>query len=121
MAYKLPTLANSNRLIKFTVQGIRIRLDRIYLEALQNSQDTQDQDDSSDAETQALQEELESLYSEILPVAQMSVEQQYLQPALRMISSSQNQGQDRSAKALDYVPLSAALLYPVLPLTTSSP
>lgn len=93
------------RLIKFTVQGIRIRLDRIYLEALQSPppREISNSDDLSDAEIRALQEELESLYSEILPVAQMSVEQQYLQPALRMISSNQDQGRDRSLRALEYM------------------
>lgn len=95
--------ANSSRLIKFTVQGVRFRLDRIYLEALQGSEDTSIENDSYDEETQAMQEELESLYSEILPVAQMSVEQRYLIPARRMISSNQNQGQHRSATALEYV------------------
>lgn len=50
-----------------------------------------------------MKEELESLYSEILPVAQMSAEQQYLKPALREIAARDGQGQERSAKAIKYV------------------
>ena len=49
----------SARLIKHTVEGIRTRLDRIYLEALQASTPTGDEDSQ---ESQDLQDELESLY-----------------------------------------------------------
>jgi hypothetical protein len=82
------------------VEGIRTKLDRTYLEALnapvQNI-------DSTSQDVPELQEELESLYAEILPVAQMSAEQQYLQPALRTISAKNGQGQDRTVKAVKYV------------------
>jgi len=59
--------------------------------------------ESNSKEVTELQEELESLYSEILPVAQMSTEQQYLEPALREISSRSGLVQDRTAKAVRYV------------------
>ncbi|KAF4636224.1 hypothetical protein G7Y89_g1879 [Cudoniella acicularis] len=89
------------KLIKHTVEGIRTRLDRIYLESLDaSSEDTLGQGDSQ--ESQDLQEELESLYSEILPVAQMSAEQQFLQPALRTIAATKGQGQERAVKAVKY-------------------
>jgi hypothetical protein len=90
------------RLIKHTVEGIRTRLDRIYLENL-NLSTVQNGHDSDDQEVNDLQEELESLYSEILPVAQMSAEQQYLEPALRTIAATNGQGQERSVKAVKYV------------------
>lgn len=89
-----------NRLIKHTVEGIRTKLDRIYLDALQNASSG---DEPNSQETTDLQEELESLYSEILPVAQMSAEQQFLQPALRAIAATDGQGQERAAKAVQYV------------------
>jgi gamma-glutamyl:cysteine ligase YbdK (ATP-grasp superfamily) len=90
------------RLIKHTVEAIRTKLDRIYLEALHSSKDTTNgQEDSQ--EVHDLQEELESLYSEILPVAQMSTEQQFLEPALREITARDGQGQERSVKAVKYV------------------
>jgi len=89
-----------SRLIKHTVEGIRTRLDRIYLDALQNALSN---DEPASQETIDLQEELESLYSEILPVAQMSAEQQFLQPALRAITATDGQGQERAVKAVQYV------------------
>lgn len=88
------------RLIKHTVEGIRTRLDRIYLDALNNSTNGHDADGQ---EVGDLQEELESLYSEILPVAQMSAEQQFLDPALREVAARDGQGQERSVKAVKYV------------------
>lgn len=50
-----------------------------------------------------MEEEVESLYSEILPVAQMSVEQQHLEPALRSNSSRDGKNLHRSAVAVQYV------------------
>lgn len=90
------------RLIKHTVEGIRTRLDRIYLNALNNAANCPDTDGQESVD---LQEELESLYSEILPVAQMSAEQQFLEPALREIATRDGQGQERSVKAVKYVGL----------------
>jgi hypothetical protein len=100
------------RLIKYTVEGIRTRLDRTYLDALTDSKHAHGNDEGS--EVADTQEELESLYSEILPVAQMSAEQQFLEPALREIAARDGQGQQRSAKAVKYVRVSfevAANLY----------
>jgi len=102
-------LINMIRFIKHTVEGVRTRLDRIYLETLQECKDTTNgQEDSH--ELHDLQEELESLYSEILPVAQMSAEQQYLEPALREIAARDGQGQERSIKAVKYVCVSSQIL-----------
>ncbi|CAG8951684.1 hypothetical protein HYFRA_00005484 [Hymenoscyphus fraxineus] len=86
-------------LIKHTVEGIRTKLDRIYLEALPST----GSNGPNNQESKDLQEELESLYSEILPVAQMSAEQQFLQPALRTISAKNGQGQERAVKAVKYI------------------
>jgi hypothetical protein len=88
------------RLIKHTVEGIRTKLDRIYLETLSNTPDDHNADEQ---ELNDLQEELESLYSEILPVAQMSAEQQYLEPALQTLNASSGQSKERSVKAVQYV------------------
>jgi hypothetical protein len=92
------------RLIKYTVESVRTRLDRIYLEAMAGKEDAPKGAKATDnAEVVALLDELESLYTEILPVAQMSAEQQYLEPALRLIASHTIQGGDRSSKAIAYV------------------
>jgi hypothetical protein len=93
-----------NRLIKYTVETIRTRLDRLYLEsieALGNTAATNGRGHGDDVP--ALQDELESLYAEILPVAQMSVEEQFLGPALKSLSARNGKSLVRSAHAANYV------------------
>ncbi|CAK7271227.1 hypothetical protein SEPCBS57363_004507 [Sporothrix epigloea] len=99
-------------LIKLGVETIRTRLDRMYLEALQAGGEAEmvEEEDAkkmSLAGTKenvvAVQAELESLYAEILPVAQMSVEQQHLEPALRSLSGQNMKDLTRVLVALDYV------------------
>lgn len=85
------------------MEGVRTRLDRIYLESMCDLLPCTDNATLEIAESTALQEELESLYSEILPVAQMSTEQQFLKPAIRAISKQNNQSRARFSKAIDYV------------------
>ncbi|RFU31984.1 hypothetical protein B7463_g4378, partial [Scytalidium lignicola] len=91
------------KLIKYTVEGVRTRLDRIYLTAVNSLGDTSSDDTIHIQEVVDLQEEIESLYSEILPVAQMAVEQQYLEPALREISARDGKSTESSIKAMKYV------------------
>jgi hypothetical protein len=96
------------------VEGVRTRLDRIYLEATVDEECTAESSNDDDVESKALREELESLYSEILPVAQMSAEQQYLEPALRCVGASETQAKARSSKAFDYVPYSRSFWWQAL-------
>ncbi|RMJ18923.1 hypothetical protein CDV36_001334 [Fusarium kuroshium] len=91
------------RLIKTTVETLRTRLDRIYLEAILAAERSGDAKSASSGDVKALEEELESLYSEILPVAQMSAEQQHLEPALKSTDSHSGQSIHRSAVAVSYV------------------
>ncbi len=94
----------ARRLIKYTVEGVRTRLDRIYLEVMIGMEDAPKEARATEnAELVALLDELESLYTEVLPVAQMSAEQQYLEPGLRLIASHTVQGGDRLSKAIEYV------------------
>ncbi|OAA58033.1 hypothetical protein SPI_06918 [Niveomyces insectorum RCEF 264] len=100
-------------LIKCSVETIRTKLDRLYLEAMEAAATTapfagRDANTGPAAEADvgnvaALQAELESLYAEILPVAQMSVEQQYLEPALKALSGRNRKSLARSLMALDYI------------------
>lgn len=96
-------LTRSSRLIKSTVESVRTRLDRVYLESLQASQKSGRGSPVPADEISALQEELDSLYLEILPVAQMSIEQQYLEPALKSLSGKNSQILGRSSSAVSYV------------------
>ncbi|KAH7267694.1 uncharacterized protein BKA55DRAFT_556413 [Fusarium redolens] len=91
------------RLIKTTVETLRTRLDRIYLEAILAAERSGDVKAATQDDVKALEEELESLYSEILPVAQMSAEQQHLEPALKSTDSQSGQSIHRSAVAVSYV------------------
>lgn len=92
-----------NSFIKTTVETLRTRLDRIYLDALVAAERSGMSRSASRDDVKALEEELESLYSEILPVAQMSTEQEYLEPALKSIDSQSGQSLRRSVKAITYV------------------
>lgn len=94
------------RLIKYTVECIRTKLDRTYLESLQSSSKAGSDNQAPKEEIAALQDELESLYSEILPVAQMSVEQQWLEPSLSSLSTKTGQGLGHAAISIQYVSLS---------------
>ncbi|RXG41534.1 hypothetical protein VDGE_09718 [Verticillium dahliae] len=96
------------RVIKYTVEVTRTKLDRTYLEALESAPRSE-HTDAPAGEVKALQEELESLYTEILPVAQMSVEQQYLEPALKSLSDKNGQSVSRSMAAISYI--LACLIY----------
>ncbi|KAK0622579.1 hypothetical protein B0T14DRAFT_150219 [Immersiella caudata] len=91
------------RLIKFTVETVRTKLDRIYLESLDSSMRSGATRRVSADDVSALQEELESLYAEILPVAQMSVEQQFLEPALKNLAARRGQGLAKSEEAITYM------------------
>ncbi|CAF3471248.1 hypothetical protein SNK03_007785 [Fusarium graminearum] len=91
------------RLIKTTVETLRTRLDRIYLEAILAAERSGDVKAATQDDVKALEEELESLYSEILPVAQMSTEQQHLEPALKSTDAQSGQSLRRSAVAVTYV------------------
>ncbi|KAF5538811.1 hypothetical protein FNAPI_11004 [Fusarium napiforme] len=91
------------RLIKTTVETLRTRLDRIYLEAILAAERSGDVKAATQEDVKALEEELESLYSEILPVAQMSAEQQHLEPALKATNAQSGQSIHRSAVAVSYV------------------
>ncbi|KAG5931059.1 hypothetical protein E4U53_001964 [Claviceps sorghi] len=91
------------RLIKTTVETVRARLDTIYLETLVIAERSSDLNPATSEEVTELQEEVESLYSEIMSVAQMSAEQQHLEPALRTIAAKSGQSLDKTVLSLNYV------------------
>lgn len=93
----------SIRLIKITVETLRTKLDRVYVDALTNAERSGEARSTTGEEVRALEEELESLYSEIFPVAQMSVEQQYLDPASKSIGGRSGQSMQRSVAAFTYI------------------
>ncbi|KAJ6446700.1 tRNA processing endoribonuclease Trz1 [Purpureocillium lavendulum] len=90
------------RLIKVTVETVQAKLDAIYLDTLTAAESSGNVKPATANEVKALQDEVESLYSEILPVAQMSVEQQHLEPALASITARSGQSLNRTAAAVSY-------------------
>jgi hypothetical protein len=90
------------RLIKCTVEMMRCRLDRLYLEGLSSSARPRSGSKNA-AAVRELQEELDSLYSELLPVAQMSVENQHLEPALRRLTKRNRESLGHATAAVEYV------------------
>lgn len=91
------------RLIKYGVEACRTRLDRVYLESLEAASKANGHQTIHGEDMATVQAELESLYSEVLPVAQMSVEGQYLEPALKSVSSKNGNSFLKTAHAVDYV------------------
>lgn len=85
------------------MEGVRLRLDRAYIEALGVHQMEKKGTPQNEVEVMELQAELDSLYSEILPVAQMSAEQRYLDCAVRAIASQDKQGLEKSKTIIGYV------------------
>ena len=94
-------------MIKCTVEMTRCKLDRTYLEALSTAVVSvpKHSDDTDPAEVMVLREEVDSLYAEIFPVVQMSVENQFLQPAARSTTSRNARALENSSIAVDYVRL----------------
>lgn len=58
-----------------------------------------------DREASELQEEVESLYSELLPVAQMSANQQHTEPSIKSFAAQSEQAMNRTTLLLNYVRL----------------
>ncbi|PHH78112.1 hypothetical protein CDD80_7352 [Ophiocordyceps camponoti-rufipedis] len=89
------------RLAQVTVDTARARLDRVYLDtvvATGRSGTAPDEDDVA-----AIKGEVESLYSEMLPVAHMSIDRQHVQPALDSIAATSGRSMSRTAEALIYM------------------
>lgn len=99
---------------------MRARLDTVYLNSLTAAHKSGSTQTASAADVATLQDEVESLYAEILPVAQMSVEQQHLEPALLATSSKSSQSLGKTATSLIYVsyPMTHSALRDSKPLGT---
>lgn len=99
----------STRLIKHTVECIRRKLDNTYLANIMPQDNLSEKVGAEDAKVAALKEELESLYSEILPVAQINIEQQFLEPAAKAREASETRSRVEAEVAIEYVSLIPSL------------
>lgn len=89
--------------MKITVETVRAKLDTTYMDTLVEAERSGRVRPSTDEEVKALEAEVESLHAEILSVAQISVESQYLEPALQTVSTEGGQSALRTSNALEYV------------------
>ena len=85
------------------MEGTRTKLDRVYLEALESAMRSGNTGPVDKEELADLQAEVEDLYKEILPVAQMSTQQQFLDPALKDLADRNGQELAKSDQAVAYV------------------
>ena len=92
------------KLAGFMAEEIRCRLDRTFLQY--ESEDSEpsgvDSKEADDPEP-FLVEDLNSLYSEVQAVAQMSVHQNLVQPATRQLVDEKETDEAHSKATLDYV------------------
>lgn len=85
-------------------RAIQCRLDYIYIEAQNNTSPTTRQRSTDDeAELLSLQEELDSLYSEIAPVAEMAVQQEYKEPIMHTLDKKHHEAVTHADRRLEYV------------------
>lgn len=86
-------------------EEIQCRLDRLYLENLSINQEDPDCGPSAvnNEAILALEEELESLYSEIEVLAEISTKQQFSEPILRELQNHHGQMRIASHEKLDHV------------------
>lgn len=90
-------------LSRLTSEEIRCRLDRLYLEALLSDGEVlTDVSETQDAKT-ALEEDLESLYSEIEVLAEMSARQEFGQPILGELRKNKQHSANSLEENLDSV------------------
>jgi hypothetical protein len=95
--------ALSKKLSQLNADFIRTRLDRVYLENTL-PQDTKDRsDDDQDEETEAIRQDLDSLYSEIPSVVEMAIQEDLVNPILHAIEQKSTSSNKRALDNLQHV------------------
>ncbi|KAI9723423.1 MAG: hypothetical protein M1812_001307 [Candelaria pacifica] len=104
-----------SKLSTLKAEALQCHLDCIYLEE-RPSPETMTGHNSTDdqAELLSLQEELDSLYSEIGPVAEMAVQQEFLEPIVHAIDEEELEAITQVERRLEYI--SSTLSYLVIKL-----
>lgn len=89
-------------LASYIAEGIRFRLDRIYMEASRPLVKGWVPTDGTDL-CSTVQEEMSSLYSEIAAVAEMSVNCEFENPIVGQFKLKQGKDNDYASSVLDFV------------------
>lgn len=88
----------------YLVDEIRCRLDRIYLESRQSPTESSRTCSENEVELESsLKAELDSLYSEITAVAQMSASQEFEKPLIEATTKKKVQNDAYVGSVLDHV------------------
>lgn len=90
-------------LAKYTADTVRTRLDRVYLEALGDSQKGGIQEEASPVEADDVEQEISTLYADIDDLIQMVIQQQHEGPILRAIGALHEHRLSESSRELDLV------------------
>lgn len=98
----------SEALAEYNAREIHYRLDRLYLEGIQD-EDVNHSQGTGNETVDSLEDELESLYPEIEILAQMATKQQFLEPILREIHEQHSHLRAASQLKLEHV---CYVLYP---------
>ncbi|EEH22463.1 hypothetical protein PABG_04674 [Paracoccidioides brasiliensis Pb03] len=91
------------KLAGYLAEEVRSRLDRLYLEAIHNGASGADQDEDKNTPLATLQEEINSLYSEIEILAEMTTQQQFKVPILRALQSRSTETRSTSQQQLEQI------------------
>jgi hypothetical protein len=91
------------RLATYRAEALRCRLDRLYCETTGKVRDDHQKDEASEEEIHSLQAELQSLYPEIISLAEMSAQQEHVKPILSEISQNGQSIEQGNAAKLEYV------------------
>ena len=92
----------SAKLENFLAEEIRCRLDRTFLKGGLEPLHVHTSD-GADSPDRAVEDDLNSLYSEIQAVAHMSVQQSFVVPITAQLEHEQNLNEARSRTTIDYV------------------
>ncbi|EEH40135.2 hypothetical protein PAAG_08984 [Paracoccidioides lutzii Pb01] len=91
------------KLAGYLAEEIHSRLDRLYLEAIHNGASGADQGEDKNTQLATFQEEINSLYSEIEILSEMTTQQQFKVPILRALQSRGTETRSTSQQQLEQI------------------
>lgn len=100
--------------------ALKARLDRIFLEIVSPKADTGDNSGPDAVAVAELEQDLESLYSDIPSVAQMAVEQEYLRPVRKEVENGRKKANESLRVGGAYVSAQSSIAMLILTLVSTS-
>ncbi len=100
------------KLTNLMEEEIHCRLDRVFLESNQAASESTEPPKQSDGVEKSIAEDLNSLYSEIRAVAEMSVDKAFKEPIMRQLNKKNRLCQENLESILTYVRTHKPVLSP---------